>query len=307
MTHTLIRDTTQRPTISSKIASPPLDSHAVKLDPRSLFNKNTAADARAQNASKKAAAKAGQATQLEGPERISADEDAVDTGSGSGSATKKKLGGDATFSASTSSPLADRAHIINKEALEQKALAGPGSLDPKDLGPPGVPDARRWLAKRGVELLVPEGWRFMGQQHEGRGISFNHSGTAEGHSLEVATWRLADDIPREKFLQPYLEEAEDLARLGRLAGHETMKVGDVDGVLLVGWGPDSKAELQTANPEALYLATDGTGRRNLSWRGVVQRNNENQLYIVSFSSPIETFMDARAVYDAILKNTRIVS
>ena len=58
-----------------------------------------------------------------------------------------------------------------------------------------VADVRRWLAKRGLELLLPDGWRFMGQHLDGSGISFNHSGLGDGHAVEVATWRLADDTP----------------------------------------------------------------------------------------------------------------
>lgn len=282
----------------------------VKLDPRSLFGRTpgqkAGGSARAQ--SKKGAARAGQARSVDGPQHIAEDEDAADTGSSShtSSEARRKLGGDATFSAGTTNPIADRAHIINKDALDQKALSGPGSLDPGSLAQPTVADARRWLAKRGIELLVPEGWRFMGTLHEGRGIAFNHSGTAEGHSVELATWRLADDTPLEKFTAPYLEEAEDLARLGRVASHEMRKLGDAEGVLLVGWGPDSRQALATVDPEALFLATDGTGRRTMSWRGAVERNGENQLYILSFTSPIESFHEARAVYDAILKNARVV-
>lgn len=271
------------------------------------FLPRNAPDARAQHAAKKAPARAGQTAPTDGTQRISDDEPSADTGSGSSADARKKLGGDHTFSAATANPLADRAHIINKDALDQKALAGPGSLDPSKLDAPTVADARRWLAKRGVELSVPEGWRFMGMHHDGRGISFNHSGTAEGHGVELATWRLADDIPREKFLQPYLEEAEELARLGRLTSHERVTLGDVEGVLLVGWGPDSREALAGADQEALFLATDGTGRRTMSWRGAVERNGENHLFILSFTSPVESFFEARAVYDAILKNARVVS
>ena len=212
-------------------------------------------------------------------------------------------------SVTQSNPLGDRAHIMNKNALDERALAGPGSLDPQKLAPP-LPDARRWLAKRGVELQVPEGWRFLGIQLEGKSISFNHSGAADGHTVEVSGWQLADDTPLEKFLVPYLDEVEDLVRLGRLAGHKRMQLGDADGVLLIGWGPDDKPSLASADPEEMFLATDGTGRRTMSWRGAVRRNSggteESQLLIVSFNSPIETFMEARAVYDAILASTRIL-
>jgi hypothetical protein len=291
--------------MSSPLPLLEVESKAVAMKLPGLFKKNTA-QGRVPTPSKKSATRTNQAGNVDGPQRIDEDEDVVGTGSGAGEA-RKKLGSDLTFSAATSNPLADRAHIINKDSLDQKVLAGPGSLDPGTLAPPAVPDARRWLAKRGMELLVPEGWRFMGAQHEGRGISFNHTGTAEGHGIEVATWRLADDTPLGSFLQPYLEEAEDLVRLGRLAGHEKQKLGEVDGVLLVGWGPDTAAALGVADQEALFLATDGTGRRSMSWRGAVQRSGENHLYIVSFTSPIESFFEAKAVYDAVLKSARILS
>ena len=207
----------------------------------------------------------------------------------------------------TNNPVADRAHILNKDALDQKAQEGPGSLDAATLAQPAVADARRWLAKKGVEILVPEGWRFMGMQLEGRAISFNHSGLHDGHNVDVSTWRLADDTPLDKFLVPYVEEADEFVRLGRLAGHERARVGDVEGVLLVGWGPDNKAELEKADAEALYLATDGTGRRTMSWRGALKRGDEATLLIVSFTSPIDRFFEARSVYDAILKSARVVS
>ncbi len=224
---------------------------------------------------------------------------------------KRQKAGEGT-AATASSPVGDRAHIINKAGLDDKALAGPGSLDPQKLAPPAVPDARRWLAKRGVELLVPEGWRFLGLQLDGRSLSFNHDGTADGHSIDVSSWRLAEDTPLEKFLAPYLEEVEELVRLGRLQGHKRMKLGDADGILLDGWGPDSKdalAALQATEKgaEELYLSTDGTGRRTLSWRGAVKRGDEALLMILSFSSPIETFMEARPVYEAMLARARVLA
>ena len=40
-------------------------------------------------------------------------------------------------------PLQGRAHIINRGELQDEAGAGPGSLDPKSLAPPKVPEARR--------------------------------------------------------------------------------------------------------------------------------------------------------------------
>src|SRR5581483_8149768 len=136
--------------------------------------------------------------------------------------------------------------------------------------------------------------------------SFNHTGTVEGHNIELAIWKLADDTPMEKFLAPYVEEADELVRLGRLSGHHKQKLGETEGVLFVGWGPDDKSALDAANPEDLFLATDGTGRRKISWRGALDKNGERQLFILSFSSPIETFMEARPIYDAVLERSRLV-
>jgi hypothetical protein len=230
----------------------------------------------------------------------------------SAAVVKDPKSGDTISGLSSGGNVGEKAHIINKAGLDEKALQGPGSLDPKTLGPPAVADARRWLAKKGVELLLPEGWRFMGLLRDGKSISFNHSGTADGHAVDISTWSLAEDTPLQKFLEPYVEEVEDMVRLGRLQGHERMKLGDADGILLVGWGPDSKPaykELAATEKgvEEIYLATDGTGRRAMSWRGAVKKANEVQLVIISFSSPIDTFMDARAAYDAMVRGARLLA
>lgn len=214
---------------------------------------------------------------------------------------------DAKGTTGSTSPASERAHIVNKVAIEQKILEGPGSLDPSTLAQSTNPDARRWLAKRGVELLVPAGWRFMGLPFDGRGLSFNHSGEADGHLCELTTWRLADDTPLASFTQPYLEEGEEMVRLGRLLSHSLLKLGDCEGVLFVGWGPPDELALRNAAPEMIYVATDGTNRRTLSWRGAVVRGGEAQMLIVSMSSPIESFLLARPVFDAMLARLNVVS
>ena len=289
----------------------------MKLNPGSWFNKNSTAEARAQNAAKKHSAKHSAGTQdvggVEQPD-IRADEDGVDTGSGSDSKKKQQLGGDAPFAAGTHSAIDGKAHIINKGALDKAAMAGPGSLDPSTLGPPTVPDARRWLAKRGVELQLPEGWKFLGQQRDGRSVAFHSSGTSDGHGVEVSFFSLRADVPLDKVAHSYTaEDLDELIRLDRLSSSAPLKIGEVDGTLLVGYGPDSKDALdkllvekgaEAAN-EALFLATDGTGLRSMSWRGAVKRGDENQLVILSFTSPVERFHEARAAYDAILAHTVI--
>lgn len=287
----------------------------MKLNPGSWFNKNAAAEARAQNASKKASTKKSTDTEnVHGAEQpsIKDDEEVVDTPSGESSRKKQQLGGEPSFAAATHSSIEGKAHIINKGALEQQAMAGPGSLDPATLGPPTTPDARRWLAKRGVELKLPEGWKYLGQQRDGRSVAFHSSGTSDGHGVEVSFFSLRADVPLDKVAHSYTnEDIEELVRLGRLSTSSELRVGEVDGVLLVGFGPDSKEALEQlkvekgadATNEALYLATDGTGLRSMSWRAAVKRGDENQLVILSFTSPVETFYEARAAYDAILKNT----
>lgn len=214
--------------------------------------------------------------------------------------------GPGTTPGTTSSPVAEKAHIVNKGALDQKALEGPGSLDPAKLENPANPDVRRWLAKRGFELFVPEGWRFMGMPFDGRGLTFNHNGNADGHTVELTTWKLADDTPLTSFAKPYVEEGDELVRLGRLATHSTVRLGDVEGVLFVGWGPDDEATAKSADPEKVYLASDGTNRRTLSWRGAITRGGEPQLLIISMSSPMDTFFQARPVYEAMMAKLRIL-
>lgn len=252
---------------------------------------------------------------LQGTEQpsVKEDDELVDTPTGESSSKKKQqLGGEPSISAASHSSFEGKAHIINKGALDQQAMAGPGSLDPRTLGPPSVPDARRWLAKRGVELKLPEGWKYLGQQRDGRSVAFHTSGTADGHGVEVSFFSLRPDVPLEKVSQSHSsEDVEELIRLGRLSSCAPLKVGEVEGVLLVGYGPDSRDALDNLNAEqgsdavseALYLATDGTGLRSMSWRGAVKRGDENQLVIISFTSPVESFPEARAAYDAILKNT----
>jgi hypothetical protein len=201
--------------------------------------------------------------------------------------------------AGTTSDVERRAHILNRDAHAQQVSQGPGSLDPKDLEPHPVADARRWLAKHGVEMKIPKGWRFMGQFHDGRSVSFNHSGNFDGHTADVSFWRLPSDVPVDRLLHAYLgEDLEDLVRLGRVSSHEVRVISDVEGLLLVGGGPAAADELASIDPEQLFMATDGTGRRIMSWRGAMK----DQLVIVSFSSPVETFFEARPVYDAMLSS-----
>lgn len=232
------------------------------------------------------------------------DEDDVDTGSGNGGEFQKRFGQQGF--GGNNPAMQGNAHIMNRALLAQQ-LGDPGSLDPDTLGDPPSPDARRWLKNHGMVLLLPENWRYMGQQLDGKSMSFNSTGTTEGHGVEVSTWRLPADVPLEKIVAGYLEEAEEGKRLGRLLSFEPKNMGETNGILLVGWGPEKPEDLAKIDEEQVFLATDGTGQRKMSWRGTVERRGEHQLVIVSFTSPFETFLDAKAVYDAILAKGDVTS
>lgn len=203
-------------------------------------------------------------------------------------------------------PLAGRAHIVNRDALQGEAAAGPGSLDPRSLQAPKVPEVRRWLAKRGIELEVPAGWKFLGIGNDGRSVTFVSDTDASipggGHAIEVHQWPLPDDIDAEQLLASQEEQLQEAVLLKRVQNWKRHTLGQVVGLLVTGWGPDADA---AASDEDLYLATDGTGRRALSWRGVVDRDGERSLLILALSSPIETFGDARPCYDALLDRAGI--
>jgi frataxin-like iron-binding protein CyaY len=83
------------------------------------------------------------------------------------------------------------------------------------------------------------------------------------------------------------------------------KLGDVEGVLQITAGPDSAEALSRADPEELWLATEGSGRRAATWRGAFVHNGQKRMAILSFSSPIETFPDARGLYDAMLAHVAV--
>jgi hypothetical protein len=235
-----------------------------------------------------------------------------------GAVATKKPGTEQTFSASTQTPLDNRAHIINRDNIAQRLLAA-GSLDPNDLIPVGKEhkDAARFLAKLGVEWEIGVGWKFMGQQREGRSVAFHSTGTSDGHGVEIGYYAIKDaEVPVEKLahgLTP--EDVEEQQRLERLAEHKVLKIGDVEGVLHVSWGPNSPDELQALLKEkgkerldeTLWLATDGTGLRSMSWRGAVKRAGDAQLLIVSFTSPIDRFHEARPIFDAMLARARIMA
>jgi hypothetical protein len=195
-------------------------------------------------------------------------------------------------------PLSGRAHIVNRDALQDEASAGPGSLDPRTLAPPKVNEAKRWLAKRGIELHVPANWKYLGIGNDGRSLTFVSDTDVVSHAIELHLSALPDDVTAEGLLAAQEEQLVEAIELKRVLSSSRRTLGQVNGVLVVGWGPDSADA--AASDEDLYLATDGTGRRALSWRGVVERDGERQLVIVALSSPIEKFIEARPCFDAII-------
>ena len=179
-------------------------------------------------------------------------------------------------------------------------MAGPGSLDPGSLQEPRLPEVRRWLAKRGIELEIPAGWKFLGIGNDGRTVTFVSDTDASvpggGHAIELHQWPMPEDLRGEQLIASQEEQLQEAVALKRVQSWKRHTLGQVHGLLVTGWGPDAG----DASDEDVYLATDGTGRRALSWRGVVEREGERFLLIVALSSPMETFGDARACYEALL-------
>ncbi len=204
-------------------------------------------------------------------------------------------------------PLSGRAHIVNRGSLQDEAAAGPGSLDPKTLAQPKVPEARRWLAKRGIELSIPANWKYLGIGNEGRSMTFVSDTDAAAHGIEVHLAPLPEGTVAEALLKSQEEMLEEAVALKRVTSFQRRTLGQVEGLMVVGWGPESRDALAGTSDEDLYLGTDGTGRRAVSWRGVVDRDNERTMVIVALSSPIESFPDARLCYDAILDHLGVWS
>jgi hypothetical protein len=197
-------------------------------------------------------------------------------------------------------PLSGRAHIVNRGSLQDEAGAGPGSLDPRTLAPPKVPEAKRWLAKRGLDLLVPANWKYLGIGNEGRSLTFVSDTDAAAHGIEVYTSSLPDDVDAGRLLAAQEEVLAEAVELRRVTSFSRRTLGQIEGLVVVGWGPESRDALAGTSDEDLYLGTDGTGRRALSWRGVVVRDGQPTLLLVALSSPVESFPDARPCFESML-------
>jgi hypothetical protein len=208
-----------------------------------------------------------------------------------------------TPGASTHTPLAGRAHIVNRDELQDEAMAAPGSLDPKTLAPPKAIEARRWLAKRGVELELPTGWRYLGVGNDGRSLTFSSDGTGDAHVIELHLWPMPEDASDEAFIVSQEEQLEESIALKRVLSHRRHRFGQIPGIVVIGWGPESREVLSSTPIEELFLATDGTGRRSVSFRGIAERDGHKQMMILAMSSPIEVFPDARQAYDAVLERS----
>jgi hypothetical protein len=197
-------------------------------------------------------------------------------------------------------PLSGRAHIVNRGSLQDEAGVGPGSLDPRTLAAPKPPEAKRWLAKRGFEIQIPANWKYLGVGNDGRSMTFVSDTDAAAHGIEIHVSPLPEDVDASRLLTAQEEQLQEAVTLKRVTSFARRALGQVDGLVVVGWGPESRDALAGTSDEDLYLGTDGTGRRAISWRGVVVRDAQPMLVIVALSSPIESFPDARPCYDAIL-------
>ena len=205
----------------------------------------------------------------------------------------------------TRTPLQGRAHLINREALQDEAQQGPGSLDPKTLEPPKAADAKRWLAKRGLALEVPAGWKYLGISQDSRSLTFVSDTHADAHAIEIHLWPMPEDLLPATYLAAQEEQLEEAMQLKRVLSFDKRTLGDVLGLVVIGWGPESHDAMAATSEEDLYLATDGTGRRALSWRAMVERGGERLLVMLAMSSPLESFPDARPVFDAILQRAHV--
>ena len=209
-------------------------------------------------------------------------------------------------------PIQGRAHLVNRGDLEDEAGAGPGSLDPKTLAQSKVPEARRWLAKKGIELEVPAGWKYLGLGNEGRTLTFVSDTDASAHAVELHVWSLPDDASVSAdwpahFLAGQSEQLQEATELKRVLSWTPHTLGQVKGLLVIGWGP---ATGDAVSDEDLYLATDGTGRRAISWRGVVERplaegKVERVMVILALSSPLLSFAAAQPLYDAMIERAGV--
>ena len=207
-----------------------------------------------------------------------------------------------------------RVQHLHRAALEE--LLGPspprpkmlGTLppvDPSTLGPPANSDAKRWLDENRIAVIVPAGWKYMGIVESGRRLSFNSTGAKDGADLDIHCWEIPEDVPVDRLIEGHKDAAASAMGLGLVTDWALTRQGDVDGVLQLTWGPDTPEELAATTDEQLYLATEGSGRRTLSWRGAQHWRSGNRLVIVKMSAEVAVFPTQLSLFETMLKHTRV--
>jgi hypothetical protein len=195
--------------------------------------------------------------------------------------------------------------LLGPSPPRPKILGTKPPVDPSTLGPPENSDARKWLEQNRVALIVPAGWKYMGIVEEGRRLSFNSTGKKDGLDLDVHCWSIPDDVPVERLIEGHKDAAAFAMNLGLVTDWAITKQGEVDGVLQLTWGPETKEQLAETTDEQLYLATEGTGRRTLSWRGAQPWHDGNRLVIVKMSAEVADFPEQLGLFETMLKHVRV--
>lgn len=214
---------------------------------------------------------------------------------------------DQQFGGESSQPQAQQqrrvtAHIAFKDQLHL-AVDRRASVDPATLQAPENEDARKFLASIGVDLRVPEGWRYMGYVEEGqeRRVTFNSTGTKDGLEIVLSFWPMPDDYKVEGALQGYEEMAAEQKERGELLDYKVVEIGDAVGLLKTTWVPKGQ-EMSEADYERAYLATgDGSGRSYSAFVGFrPQKSGKTDFVVLKVSSKIEDFSAHQGLFEAVL-------
>jgi hypothetical protein len=194
------------------------------------------------------------------------------------------------------------AHIAFKDQLHL-AVDRRASVDPATLQPPENVDAQKFLASIGVDLRVPEGWRYMGYVEEGqeRRVTFNSTGTKDGLEVVLSFWPMPDDYKVEGAIQGYEELAAEQKERGELLDYKVVEIGDAVGLLKTTWVPRGQ-EMTEADYERAYLATgDGSGRSYSAFVGFRgQKSGKTDFVVLKVSSKIEEFNAHQGLFEALL-------
>jgi hypothetical protein len=194
------------------------------------------------------------------------------------------------------------AHIAFKDKLHL-AVDRRASVDPATLQAPENPDAQQFLSSIGVDLRVPEGWRYMGYVEEGaeKRITFNSTGTKEGLEIVLSFWPMPDHYKVEGALKSYEELAEEQKERGDLLDYKTVHLGDAVGLLKTTWVPPSE-KMTDSDYERAYLATgDGSGRSYSAFVGFRGKDDgKTDFVVLKVSSKIEDFQAHKGLFDALM-------